>query len=66
MSLHTSDQNVDWDNIERCAFTLKNISSMLLLILHSQERHSDEYAAIEGVAQLADFHEKELNRLIKH
>lgn len=66
MSLHTTDQNVDWNDIERCALTLKNISSMLLLILNGQERNTDEYAAIEGVAQLADFHEKELNRLIKH
>lgn len=59
-------RKIDKDDIEKCALTLKNISSMLLLILNGQERNTDEYAAIEGVAQLADFHEKELNRLIKH
>ncbi|MCY9802712.1 hypothetical protein OTK51_04620 [Vibrio scophthalmi] len=57
--------NKDWYEIERCALTLKNISAMLLVILQEQDRNTDEYAAIEGVAQLADFQEKELYRLIR-
>ncbi|MBE4575501.1 hypothetical protein BOO36_16995 [Vibrio navarrensis] len=59
-----SNEKIDWNEIERATLTLKNISSILCIILIEKERHSEEYAAIEGVAQLADFQAEKLKALI--
>ncbi|CAK2254051.1 hypothetical protein AB9R81_15650 [Vibrio cyclitrophicus] len=56
--------NPEWEDIEHALISFRSISSMLCIVLEGQERKTDQYSAIEGVIQLADFQERKLSNLV--
>lgn len=57
-------ENSEWEDIEHALLSFRSISSILCIVLEGQERKTDQYSAIEGVIQLADFQERKLRDLV--
>lgn len=61
---NNNETDTAWDAIEHALLSLRSISSILCLALEGEERRTEQYSAIEGAIQLADFQERKLNDLV--
>ncbi|MEZ9513362.1 hypothetical protein AB4240_00880 [Vibrio splendidus] len=58
--------DIAWDAIENVIVSLQAISSTLGITLEGKERSNEDYRAIQGMMQLADFQERKLSSLVCH
>ena len=56
--------DIAWDAIENVIVSLQAISSTLGITLEVKERSNEDYRAIQGMMQLADFQERKLSSLV--
>lgn len=56
--------DIAWDAIENVIVSLQAISSTLGITLEGKERSNEDYRAIQGLMQLADFQERKLSNLV--
>ncbi|PTO77554.1 hypothetical protein [Vibrio splendidus] len=56
--------DIAWDAIENVIVSLQAISSTLGITLEGKERSNEDYRAIQGMMQLADFQERKLSSLV--
>ena len=57
---------IDEESLEQLLISFRNIASILSLALEGENRKTDQYAAIEGAIQLADFQERKLSKLLRN
>ncbi|AUI88169.1 hypothetical protein BS333_17575 [Vibrio azureus] len=57
---------IDAESLEHALVSLRSISSILSLALEGENRKTEQYAAIEGAIQLADFQERKLSKLLRN